>query len=38
MNILRHELPDTDQSADVAAFAVGAAIYEVLILSISPLG
>ncbi len=32
MNILRHEFPDTDRSADVAA------IYEVLILSISPLG
>ncbi len=38
MNILRHELPDTDRSADVAAFAVGAAIYGVIILSLSPLG
>jgi len=38
MNILRHELPDTDRSADVVAFAVGAAIYGVLILSLSPSG
>jgi len=38
MNILRHELPDTDRSGDVAAFAVGAAIYGVLVLSLSPMG
>jgi len=37
MNILRHELPDTNRSSDVAAFAVGAAIYGALVLSLSPI-
>jgi hypothetical protein len=36
MNILRHELPDTERSGDVVAFAIGAAIYGVLVLSLSP--
>ena len=38
MNILRHELPDTDRTTDVAAFAIGAAAYGVLFLSLSPAG
>ncbi len=38
LNILRHELPDTDRTADVAAFAVGAALYGGLVLSLSPMG
>jgi len=37
MNILRHELPDTDRSADVASFAAAAAIYGALVLSLSPI-
>jgi hypothetical protein len=36
MNILRHELPDTDRSSDVVAFATAAAVYGVLLLSLSP--
>lgn len=36
MNILRHELPDTDRSGDVAAFAAGAVAYGVILLSLSP--
>jgi len=35
MNILRHELPDTDRSSDVVAFASAAAVYGVLLLSIA---
>jgi len=38
MNILRHELPDTDRSGDVVAFATAAAVYGVLLLSLSPAG
>jgi len=38
MNILRHELPDTDRTGDVAAFVIGAAVYGVLLLSLSPAG
>ena len=38
MNVLRHELPDTDRSADVAAFAVGATVYGILVLSLAPPG
>jgi hypothetical protein len=38
MNILRHELPDTDRSSDVLAFATAAAIYGALLLSLSPSG
>ena len=38
MNIIRHELPDTDRSADVAAFAVGATVYGILVLSLAPPG
>ena len=38
LNILRHELPDTDRSGDVVAFATGAAVYGVLLLSLSPAG
>ncbi len=38
LNILRHELPNTDRNADVAAFAVGAASYGGLVLSLSPMG
>lgn len=38
MNILRHELPNTDRTTDVAAFAIGAAVYGVLFLSLSPAG
>ena len=36
MNILRHELPDTDRSSDVVAFASAAALYGVLLLSLAP--
>jgi hypothetical protein len=36
MNVVRHELPDTDRSADVVAFAVGAAAYGTLLLSLGP--
>jgi hypothetical membrane protein len=36
MNILRHELPDTDRSSDVFAFAAGATVYGVLLLSLAP--
>jgi hypothetical protein len=36
MNILRHELPDTDRATDVAAFAIGAASYAVLLFSLGP--
>jgi uncharacterized membrane protein YoaK (UPF0700 family) len=38
MNILRHELPDTDRSSDVVAFATAAAVYGALLLSLSPGG
>jgi hypothetical protein len=38
MNILRHELPDTDRSSDVLAFATAAAVYGALLLSLSPAG
>jgi hypothetical protein len=38
MNILRHELPDTDRSSDVVAFATAATVYGVLLLSLSPGG
>ena len=38
MNILRHELPDTDRSADVVAFVTGAAIYGILVLTLRPGG
>jgi hypothetical protein len=38
MNILRHELPDTDRSTDVLAFAAAATVYGVLLLSLSPAG
>ena len=38
MNILRHELPDTDRSSDVFAFAAAAAVYGTLLLSLSPAG
>ncbi len=34
MNILRHELPDTDRTTDVAAFAIAAAVYAVLLFSV----
>jgi len=34
MNILRHELPDTDRTSDVAAFAIAAAVYAVLLFSV----
>lgn len=37
MNILRHELPATDRLGDVAAFAGGATVYAVLVLSLSPM-
>lgn len=37
-NILRNELPDTDRSADVVAFALGAAVYAVLALALGPPG
>jgi len=37
LNILRNELPDTDRSADVAAFALGASAYAVLVLALGPL-
>ena len=37
MNILRHELPDTDRSSDVLAFAAAAAVYGILLLSLSPI-
>jgi hypothetical protein len=32
LNILRHELPDTDRSADVGALVLGAASYTALLL------
>jgi hypothetical protein len=38
MNILRHELPDTDRSSDVVAFATAAAVYGVLLISLSQAG
>ena len=38
VNIFRHELPDTDRSGDIAAFAAAAAVYGVLLLSLSPAG
>jgi hypothetical protein len=38
MNILRHELPDTDRSGDVVVFATAATVYGVLRLSLSPAG
>ena len=38
VNIFRHELPDTDRSSDVLAFAAAAAVYGVLLLSLSPAG
>ena len=38
MNILRHELPDTDRSGDVVAFATAATVYGALLLSLSPGG
>ncbi len=38
LNILRHELPDTDRSTDVIAFAAGAAAYGILLLSLSSPG
>ncbi|MBW2587914.1 MAG: hypothetical protein JRD92_13340, partial [Deltaproteobacteria bacterium] len=34
LNILRNELPDTDRTADVAAFALGALAYGVLLLGL----
>jgi hypothetical protein len=33
LNTLRHELPDTDRSPDVFAFAVGAGVYTVILLA-----
>jgi len=36
LNVLRHELPDTDQTADVVAFAVGAGVYGALVLMLVP--
>ncbi len=36
LNILRHELPDTDRSGDVLAFVAGAGVYGVLLLSLAP--
>jgi hypothetical protein len=38
MNILHHELPDTDRSGDVVVFAAAATVYGVLLLSLSPTG
>lgn len=38
MNILRHELPNTDRTGDVAAFALGAAVYAVFLLSLASTG
>ncbi len=35
MNVLRHELPDTDRTADVVAFAAGAAVYGALVLALT---
>jgi hypothetical protein len=35
MNILRHELPDTDRSSDVVAFATAATVFGALLLSLS---
>jgi hypothetical protein len=37
LNVIRHELPDTDRSADVAAFVVGAAGYGIVLLSLAPM-
>ena len=36
MNILHHELPDTDRRTDVVAFVVGAATYGVLVVAVAP--
>jgi len=36
MNILRHELPASDRTGDVLAFAAGAAVYGSLVLLLSP--
>ena len=36
--VLRNELPDTDRTADVAAFALGASTYGVLLLALGPSG
>ncbi len=36
LNVLRHELPDTDRTADVVAFAVGAGVYGALVLMLVP--
>jgi hypothetical protein len=36
LNVLRHELPDTDRTADVVAFAVGAGVYGTLVLMLVP--
>jgi hypothetical protein len=38
LNILRNELPNTDRTTDVAAFALGALIYGVLLLTLGPAG
>lgn len=38
LSVLRHELPDTDRTADVVAFAVGAAVYGALVLTLAPAG
>lgn len=35
MNVLRHELPDTDRTADAVAFAAGAAVYGALVLALT---
>jgi len=36
--VLRNELPDTDRTADVAAFALGASVYGVLLLALGSSG
>lgn len=38
LNILRNELPDTDRSTDVAAFALGASVYAILALALGSSG
>jgi len=38
MDILRHELLDTDRSSDVVAFATAARVYGALLLSPLPAG
>jgi hypothetical protein len=38
LNVLRNELPDTDRTADVAAFALGASAYGVLLLALGSSG